>query len=329
MSSSLLTPLDIESLVNRYREAMVRYEEAALAVESRIRREMRAEAVRVLLSSRAKHPEEVRAKLVRKGSGDNPPTLAQVEQGLNRVLTDLAGVRVIVYDPGDEARVFDLARRKLPLVGGSEERKHSDERRYRAHHLLVEIDESFDRPSILGTVVEVQVAAIASHVFNEIEHDIVYKDKGVEAGQEVRSLLDEVYWASRLLDVAVHRLVEARLRSIADATEPLREAAELRRVLERRCDRVLTGDFVRLFQLLNAVSPSLTVSAVEALGDPRTAIEHGKAALGLAAEDVTGYAVGVAESDPDLDSLFRIIARSWRGPASELKRAILRKDVDV
>src|SRR5882724_10665476 len=63
----LLTEPQVEKLVQRYLLEMARYERTAAAVAERLRRELRAEAqLRYLLAFRAKHPEDLRGKLLRK-----------------------------------------------------------------------------------------------------------------------------------------------------------------------------------------------------------------------------------------------------------------------
>src|SRR5688572_12562423 len=84
--SSTLTEGEIDRVVERYREAMIRYEEAAIAVEARLRRELRAATLRALLSSRAKHPDEVRRKLLRKRSDDSSLSFGKIERNLNEVV---------------------------------------------------------------------------------------------------------------------------------------------------------------------------------------------------------------------------------------------------
>ena len=56
----MLSEDQIGRVIEAYRLQMARYEAAARFVEQRLRREYRAAALPVLLSSRAKHPEDLR-----------------------------------------------------------------------------------------------------------------------------------------------------------------------------------------------------------------------------------------------------------------------------
>lgn len=90
--------------------------------------------------------------------------------------------------------------------------------------------------SIRDVICEVQITSIASHVFNELEHDIRYKMKGVEPGEQVRRNLEDLQHASRLLDNVVERLQDKRAREVdrskktIDDTETGRLAA-----IDARC----------------------------------------------------------------------------------------------
>ncbi len=323
-----LTEGEIDAIVERYIEAMVRYEEAAIAVEARLRRELRAEGkIRALLSSRAKHPDEVRSKIRKKRDAGRDVSFASLSSNMNKILTDLAGVRVVVYDPRDEQRIFDLVRRKLEVceLPNAVERKHEPGKNYRASHVLITVDDTFGRETIRGTVVEIQIVSIANHVFNELEHDIEYKPHGVASTTDVSTALEDVLFASRLLDRAVSRLLDERAASVSDAETKLPSDEALRFTMEKLVGRPLSGDFARLFRLLNASLDRLTPAAIRDLGGgPAMLLEAGMARAhekGLACqEDVTAYAIGLY---PELGDEFAAVAHSWRGPVTELKRAIL------
>src|SRR5437868_7001594 len=93
---------------------MARFSKAAQFVAERLRRELRAAAVRrYLLSFRAKHPDDFAGKLRRKRS---KYSYAALSADLNSVLTDLAGCRIIVYHATDVRRVVEVAKVALPLA---------------------------------------------------------------------------------------------------------------------------------------------------------------------------------------------------------------------
>ena len=316
-----LTDGEIEALVARYREAMPRYEDAAALIESRLKRALRAEAIKAVLSARAKHPDDVRNKLERLRDRNDPrATFDDLSTALNRALTDLAGARVIVYHPGDEAVVFDLVQRTFTVANlpGALEVKRDI---YRASHVLVELDASFERASLRGTVVEVQIVAIANHAFNEVEHGIRYKDHGHPPTAEVLACVEDVEHGSRLLDRSIGRLLDLRHTTQQEAQRVLEEPEELRHALEALLGRPMSGDFTRLLRLIAAVAAPITVTALRDLGEPTDLIERGRTQT-QSTDDVVAYALGLL---PDFPHEFKRTARSWRGPTTELKRAILER----
>ncbi len=319
-----LSALEIDAVVERYLREMARYEEVARVVEDRLRRATRANALRVMLSARAKHPEDLRKKLELKK--DDPRYERQaLERALDRVVTDLAGCRVMAYRPTDVPSIERAVLETFELADVERAReRHEKPSGYRATHLLVSIGASEERLSIRGTTCEVQITSIAAHVFNELEHDIGYKDHDVPPTEAERRALDELLHAVRLVDPSVERLASARADSIQRQTVALRDAEELKYVLERDAGRPLHGEFNRLFRMLGAVNEFLTPAAVLAFGNAKELLEKGGAAasnLGIAdADDVVRIALALFEHFPEE---FKQLVQEQRGPATLLKKAVL------
>ncbi|PRP93266.1 hypothetical protein ENSA5_43610 [Enhygromyxa salina] len=327
---SLVTDAEIERVVRLYRQMLPRFEEAARHVESQLRRELRSMAVRGLLSSRAKHPQDVADKIRRKRErGDPRYTFARLGDDLNEVITDLAGARVVVYHPKDEERVFETIRRSFAIadVENAVEVKLADT--YRARHVLVAIDESAERESLRGTYVEVQISSISSHVFNELEHDIAYKDKGVTPTDKVRECLEQVLHASRLLDRAVEHLLEARHESVVSAGRLLENAEDLRYALEQHAGRWLSGDFEQLFRLLRPVVDNLTATNLIALfSDIPALLDEGARRARATGGDFDHVACLALSIIDQFGTDFEDVVASWE-PTSALKRAIMEFKTDA
>lgn len=215
--SKLLEP-EIETITNQYIREMARYEKAAATVAERLRRELRAEArLRHLISFRAKHPDDLREKLRRKR--DDPRyTFEHLRNDLNSVVTDLAGCRVVVYIPDDEQRVIALVDRvfRSPERSDARPEPYHKDSGYRATHRLVLASESVDDLSIQGALCEIQVTTLAAHLFNELEHDVTYKDHGQKPSAEEQRILEEILWATKLSDRASDRLPAAHNRTTRD-----------------------------------------------------------------------------------------------------------------
>lgn len=317
---------DIDRVVQRYRLEMARYEAAARVVEQRLRRELREAAIPVLLSSRAKHPEDVRGKL-RARRDDGRYVADALLTNLNLIMTDLAGCRVIVYDPRQESVAADVVRQALPSrpPGKADEVLDKDSG-YKATHVLVVLDGPEVEQSVQGAICEVQLTSIARHVFNELSHDIDYKHRGVTPGGDVQRHLRDVLNATQRLDTMVERLAGARAHELESSQRVIDNSEDLRFVLERLLNRPVRGEVGKLFRLLSSVLTPLTALSLASL-DVAGAVARGTAtAAGLSGsiaaevDDVIAITLGLNDRYGDT---FRELAALWRGPSTALKRAIL------
>jgi ppGpp synthetase/RelA/SpoT-type nucleotidyltranferase len=318
-----LSAPQIDAVVTQYLREMARFERAAQLVADRIHREVRAATLKHLVSFRAKHPDELRGKLFKKRA-DPRYTTERLRDAMDTVVTDLAGCRVLLYDPADEERVAEIVRRALPLrteLDGHFER-HRKPNGYRATHLLVGIPEGTDALSVQNTVCEVQVTTLAAHVFNELEHDVIYKDHGVPPTPEEREGTEALRAAAHLLDRMAGQALSLRARTIASSRTTISDPNELRYVLEQMTGRAMRGDFVRLFKLLSALCEPFTRTA---LGDVSM---HLGAGAKVAAEldlqepdDVVRLALGMFADNRE-DFVEKV--SGWRGPEGPLKSAILK-----
>lgn len=316
-----LTEPQIETLTNQYLREMARFEKAAAYVADRLRRELRAAALRTLISFRAKHPDEFRGKLLRNASKYSFDALSS-DPG--RVVTDLAGCRVLVYESADEERAAEVAKRVLSLASLSKaEEKHNKESGYRATHLLVFVPEESESLSFQGTTCEIQITSLSAHLFNELEHDIKYKDHGVVSSKEEKAILEELLYGTRLLDRIAARLVSARTQGLLRGTRVLSTPEELRQGLERELDRPMRGDFARLLQLLRGLVEPLTLASLMGLGEPAAIIERGRQLshrMGFApADDVVYFALGLL---PQFKNEVSTLLKQWKGPNAPLKRLL-------
>jgi ppGpp synthetase/RelA/SpoT-type nucleotidyltranferase len=107
-----------------------------------------AERVKALLSSRAKDPKSLAKKLERKQSKYE---FAKLEADLGSVVTDLAGVRVIVYDDDEAEQVA-----KLIKDTWRECLDESIDRGYKARHFTVVVSDG-ESHGIDGARCEVQL----------------------------------------------------------------------------------------------------------------------------------------------------------------------------
>lgn len=330
--SPRLTELEIDQLVERYAREMARYEKAAQVVAERLRRELRAEArLRHMISFRAKHPDDLRGKLRRKAE-DPRYSLKSLSKDMNTVVTDLAGCRVVVYAPEDEPRVVDLIDRKFSCALRDDARPEPYVKPggYRATHRLVLAASSSDDVSIVGAICEIQVTTLAAHLFNELEHDIAYKDDGQQPSLVEKNFLEDVRRLAEMADRQVDRLISAR-RDTVRAHDALDGPEALRFALEHEAGRPLAGDFVRLYRLLDSTLSSLSRAAVSKLGGVGEVLSQGTdeaARLGVDEDDLDDV-VRLVLGWVDLREEFAALANSWRGPRTALSRALKKLRADA
>ncbi|MCU0656758.1 MAG: hypothetical protein MUF64_16345 [Polyangiaceae bacterium] len=323
----MLTDPQIDELVRRYSLQMARFEESAHYIEDQLRRELRANAIKALLSSRAKHPEDLRGKLQRK-RGKAEYVFAALDHNIGALVTDLAGCRVLVYDRADIDITSRLVKQtcELALLPSNEER-HDKDSGYKANHFLVQVPTSTSRQSLYGTVVEVQVTSLVMHAFAEVEHDILYKDHGVPASPEVRENVGDIRSLSWILDRTIGKTLAARTREMQAHRTTIMEAADLRFALEQEVGRRLSGDFVRLFRWLSGtLAPPMTLHAIHELGRATALLEAGRALAqkhGVSDDDLDDVVLFVLALIPSYPEI-REMAAEARGRSTALKRAVLR-----
>lgn len=326
----LLEP-QIERLVLQYTREMARYEKAAEIVANRLRRELRAEArLRHLISFRAKHPDDLQGKL-RKKTAD-PKSDAKyrdydyLRDNLNDVVNDLAGVRVVVYVPEDELRIVALIDRifQFPDRKDAQPARYDRPSGYQATHRLVLASDNPDELSVGDAICEIQVTTLAAHLFNELEHDITYKEHGQEPSANERAILEQVLRMVRVSDFLVDKLLYEHRATKRDH-DVLSDPESLRFALEHDARRALAGDFARLYKMLEGIVDPLNAVTLRGLGEVNKLLDTGRQkALEFhldeaATDDVIHYVLGMQK----FHEQFARQASSWRGPETPLKRALL------
>jgi hypothetical protein len=188
--------------------------------------------------------------------------------------------------------------------------------------VLVRLPDDIDRLSLRGTICEVQITSLAAHVFNEMSHDIDYKDHDCPPTPAELDSLAEVRYVTWLLDRSVERLVVDRAKAVRMQTVPLKNAEELQFALEQEANRRLHGEFVRLFRLLSTGFEPLTPAVFGSIPELLRQGEKRAEELGFTgADDVVHIALALFD---DNAAEFEQVVREQRGPATLLKKAILK-----
>ena len=176
-----------------------------------------------------------------------------------------------------------------------------------------------DARAIDGAACEIQLTSLAAHAFNELEHDITYKDQEVVAGQHVREKLEMLRHSTGTLQLVIRQLLAARRDELATGKTAIATGMDLGSILDGVFDRRVVGDFEALLYLWQGAERELlTRPLVEQRA--RSLHELGRPLAPARADDAT--IIGFALLAGSLDEL-QDIAREYPNQDSALIRAIL------
>lgn len=134
------------------------------------------------ITARAKSPDSVRAKVLRKGYGH--PSMQ---------MTDRLAARVITYFAGDVDKVAEDLRSMLEVRDKDSSDKRASlalrEFGYRSVHLVATpkpANLGLDFVGLKGQRFELQIRSVLEHAWAEIEHEVIYKAGRGSGGEERR-----------------------------------------------------------------------------------------------------------------------------------------------
>jgi ppGpp synthetase/RelA/SpoT-type nucleotidyltranferase len=170
----------LREAVRRYEELRPLYGAFCVHVRQLVSAEIARRSIKIhSIEARTKSVESFERKIKRllglhRASHQAPDPL--------RMVTDMAGVRVITFFPKTVLDIDAVIRERFPVIerdDKTEFREAPSSFGYRSIHYLVEMApgqlESPDLRWYQGLVAEIQVRTILQHAWAEIEHDIQYK----------------------------------------------------------------------------------------------------------------------------------------------------------
>lgn len=178
------------------------------------------------VSSRVKSSQSLRGKLLK--WADSPEKAANLlsdpQDVLNRV-TDLAAARVMTYTEKDRDAVSEIAQEVFSSPDGYQtlfdlEKKENHPRikdnslnHYRATHMMVSVREDNlqgDFANLKHDKCELQITSLLAHVWNEIEHDTIYKTLSGDLSDLERDAIDSLGHLTKTGDNIIKSLLRAR-----------------------------------------------------------------------------------------------------------------------
>jgi ppGpp synthetase/RelA/SpoT-type nucleotidyltranferase len=339
-----LSDLQIAFLTAKFDRERDRFEKMAALVTRHLEASLQDADIPYLITHRIKSGNSLRRKLIRDRAELD---FGELESEFAPSVRDLAGVRVLVYRPDDVPDVcflvaagFDVRFRKNhgepdgnngetqdgPLAGAPP----ADG--YRARHRVVALrDETLSADPALANLraalCEVQIVTLLDHVWNEPEHDIRYKTPHGQPTPEQSELLAALREQLNVVTPTVRRLMAATERQVAESLTVIDSPEELRRLLEARHGRAMTGDFGRLLALLVGVLRDVTRVEIDSLPLTPSHFDANREKCAAAAsaarlatyDDVllAAYLLWVDYSRDVSD-----VVRSWRGRPCPLARLV-------
>ncbi len=220
---------DVVNAVARYERERDRYSKMADAVYELCLDIVKDSNVRATVQRRTKTAKSLEGKLKRKLK-KNPPNGGFTDlDSVFKLTGDLAAVRIATYLDADRQKIVDEIKKTFELPGEKNpETKESSEfgKHYHAIHceVLLKAGDLQDGQysNLAGTSCEIQVCSMMAHVWNEIEHDIVYKPLG-EASQREKECLETLGKLARASDVLIKTLLDASSERIDQEAKATRE----------------------------------------------------------------------------------------------------------
>lgn len=202
----------INECVARYERERDRYEKLANHVyETCLDIVNNKLTVRATVHRRTKDPRSLKNKITK-----NRVKFDDVEDFFKKI-SDLAGVRITTYRESDRSKVvkeIESQFTKDPNKDQITELKDKTDpgKHYRATHCQVVLTEDNldgNNANLRNTTCEIQVCSLLAHVFNEIEHDLQYKELNGELSSTEKSLLDQIGFLTKAGDISIEQLLIA------------------------------------------------------------------------------------------------------------------------
>ena len=170
-----------------------------------------------MVTSRAKSPDRLRAKVTRRNAKRENPYKNMRE--IYEDIADLCGIRVSLYFPGDRNKTGDLIGDLFDIQNIRHFPEQSEPPTYNrrfsgywATHYrgLLKIDSlAHSQQRYASAHLEIQVASLLMHAWSEVEHDLVYKPLQGNLSEEELAIIDELNGLVLSGEIALERLQSA------------------------------------------------------------------------------------------------------------------------
>ena len=216
----------IDEIVQFYmHNTMFRLEKLIPIITECLEVELKRNGIPARVTARVKKPASVQGKLIKwtETSSKNKGRVTSPEATLLE-MSDLAAVRVMTYTESDRSRVYDLVIKKFKNPDGLKDFgteilednpriKQDNKNHYRATHMQICLREdhlSKDEAATLRDSCELQITSMLAHVWNEIEHDTIYKEKSGKLSNEEQRAINSLGLLTQTGDNIIQSLLASR-----------------------------------------------------------------------------------------------------------------------
>ena len=235
-----LTPEMVLECTNEYHKSIDRMYKLLLITTEKLEAELKRHKIMARVSGRLKTRDTLARKLAKWSKDETKSNLFKSKHDVFAIVGDLAAVRVMTYVEQDRERVAAIAREIFTHRNGCEdfeyEVKESSARikndhanHYRATHMQIRLrtsDLNEKSDNLNDDHCELQITSMLAHVWNEIEHDIVYKgDKSILSDDET-SALESLGLLTKTGDNIIVSLINANVRREANEQRKIVRASE-------------------------------------------------------------------------------------------------------
>lgn len=250
----------ISEFIEHYVQKFDFYEQLASIVAGQLRSELSRRGIRAIVSSRAKDPEKLKEKLIKRSTRATNPKVYNSLKDIDLDIVDLAGVRVALYFPGDQKKVgqlIDEVLEKTPSVKKFPEQGSKPLSKglvgYIAEHHRGRLRQDrlpqSQRRFVQGSV-EIQVASLLMHAWAEIDHDLRYKPTQGTPSAEELATLDEVNGLVLTGEIALERLQRLIEERVGRPDARFENIYELQEFLSAQVPNISSKEIGRLNFLL-------------------------------------------------------------------------------
>ncbi|MDQ8015155.1 MAG: hypothetical protein REI96_22100 [Flavobacterium nitrogenifigens] len=202
----------INEFIDQYNKEYDYYQKLSQIVSNKIEDQLFKRGIKAIVSFRAKKPERLLDKLVKRNEKKKYKNLNEIYEDI----VDLAGIRVSLYFPSEREllneiinEIFDVKLKK-DFPDNTHTPKYTKRfSGYWATHYRVQLKEHHLTKRYQNTLAEIQVASVLMHAWSEVEHDLVYKPYSGELSKEELSILDEINGLVLAGEIALERLQSA------------------------------------------------------------------------------------------------------------------------